>query len=319
VKDAHGHVILRTHPPRKRVVPAGIAAVANDVLQGVVQRGTGVRARMPRPVAGKTGTAQGFHDAWFVGYTPNFAAAVWMGVATGEVSMTPENGFPTVIAGGTFPAEVWREFASDALLGKPAPAFPTPAGESIQVDVDIMRNCLPNRWTPANQVEHRTFLAGTEPTQTCVYPTGPPPTRMPSVLVMPQAEAKQRLENRGFRVVEQASYDASYAAGTVIGQNPASGQPVTPGETITLTIASTSGVDTVVPDLLGDTAAAATKALAGVGLVADIEIVPSCSGPSLRCAQENQSVAGHAWRQNVAAGTSLPVGTHVRVSVGPSN
>src|SRR5450759_3529954 len=119
---------------------------------------------LPRPEAGKTGTTSAYRDAWYVGYTPNFAAAVWLGVATGAVSMVPENGFRTVIAGGTLPTEIWRRFASSALLGVDAPDFADPGDAVIRVDVDATRGCRPNAWTPTAVVAHRTYLRGTEPT-----------------------------------------------------------------------------------------------------------------------------------------------------------
>ena len=68
--------------------PRPLARTVTAVLQQVVQRGTGINARIGRPVAGKTGTTDLRKDAWFVGYTPELVAAVWVG-------------FPDAIADGS--------------------------------------------------------------------------------------------------------------------------------------------------------------------------------------------------------------------------
>jgi membrane peptidoglycan carboxypeptidase len=88
----------------------------NALLQRVVSGGTGIRAQLPdgRPVAGKTGTTENYGDAWFVGYTPQLVAAVWVGYPNKLVSMSNQfHGQP--VAGGTYPALIWRSFMSKAL------------------------------------------------------------------------------------------------------------------------------------------------------------------------------------------------------------
>jgi membrane peptidoglycan carboxypeptidase len=95
------------------------------VLQEVVKRGTGVRAALPgRQVAGKTGTAEDYHDAWFVGYTPQLATAVWMGSPTAEVPMHGVGGIN--VQGGSYPAGIWGAYMREALAGQPAVPFPAP-------------------------------------------------------------------------------------------------------------------------------------------------------------------------------------------------
>jgi membrane peptidoglycan carboxypeptidase len=92
------------------------AAIIDSMLQGVVQYGTGRAAALPgRQVAGKTGTTENYGDAWFVGYTPQLVAAVWVGYPDKLIPMTTEfHGQP--VAGGTFPALIWKAFMSKALL-----------------------------------------------------------------------------------------------------------------------------------------------------------------------------------------------------------
>jgi hypothetical protein len=94
-----------------------------------VQSGTGVRAQLPdgRPVAGKTGTTENYGDAWFVGYTPQLAVAVWVGYPNRLVPMlTQFHG--DAVAGGTFPALIWKAFMEKALpyLKDGPQSFPAP-------------------------------------------------------------------------------------------------------------------------------------------------------------------------------------------------
>ena len=74
-------------PKRTRVIPDGVAWKVTQILEDNVSYGTGVRAAFGRPAAGKTGTTDKHADAWFVGYTPDLATAVWMGYQAGEIPM----------------------------------------------------------------------------------------------------------------------------------------------------------------------------------------------------------------------------------------
>jgi penicillin-binding protein 1A len=99
--------------PGNRVFSYGEAYAATSVLKGVIQSGTGTAADYGCPAAGKTGTAQNMDNAWFVGYTPKLATAVWVGYPQGDVPMS--NGF-----GGALAAPIWHDFmsvASDGFCG----------------------------------------------------------------------------------------------------------------------------------------------------------------------------------------------------------
>ena len=125
VDGPDGKELFHTSEPGKRAIPAQISREAVQVMRQVVIRGTGVNAALPdRPVAGKTGTAENFHDAWFVGYAPQLATAVWMGDPAGEVPMTNVDGIS--VQGGSFPAKIWHAFMAGALAGQPALDFPAP-------------------------------------------------------------------------------------------------------------------------------------------------------------------------------------------------
>jgi penicillin-binding protein 1A len=111
----------------KRVLTQAIADEMNQVLTGVVDFGTGTAANIARPggTAGKTGTSEGFGDAWFVGYTPELSTSVWMGYADSRKAMENIKGTAKVF-GGTLPAATWKDYMGKALTGVPLSTFPLP-------------------------------------------------------------------------------------------------------------------------------------------------------------------------------------------------
>ena len=113
VEGPDGEVLFENAPAEERVLEPQVARTITDVLRGVVERGTGRKAAIGRPAAGKTGTAQEWRDAWFAGYTPQLAAAVWMGSPNGQESMVGVAG--TNVTGGSFPAQIWGQFMSGAM------------------------------------------------------------------------------------------------------------------------------------------------------------------------------------------------------------
>ena len=125
VDGADGRVLIKDDAKPQRVMSSQIAAEAGQVLQQVVQQGTGQAANVTGwQVAGKTGTAENYQDAWFVGYTPVLSAAVWMGDLSGEVPMVGVDGINVV--GGSFPARMWSAFATQALAGTAPQALAAP-------------------------------------------------------------------------------------------------------------------------------------------------------------------------------------------------
>ena len=99
-------------PKRERVFPEWVAYEATKILEQNVQGGTGTAANIGCSAAGKTGTTDNFNDAWFVGYTPDLAASVWVGYPNALIEMTSVHGIS--VAGGTFPAQIWRSFMTVA-------------------------------------------------------------------------------------------------------------------------------------------------------------------------------------------------------------
>jgi len=128
VLDADGHVLEENSANKgKQVLDQAVADTVNDVLKGVVTGGTGTAAGIDRPdaTAGKTGTAETFSDAWFVGFTQALSTSVWMGYADSQRPLKGINGVPEVF-GGTIPARTWHNFMMKALEGVDTPDFPLP-------------------------------------------------------------------------------------------------------------------------------------------------------------------------------------------------
>jgi penicillin-binding protein 1A len=86
-------------------------------------------------VAGKTGTAENFQDAWFCGYVPQLATCVWVGYPHGEVPLMNIEGVAGV-AGGTLPAEIWHDFMGPAVENLPVVPFPTADINGTQITGD---------------------------------------------------------------------------------------------------------------------------------------------------------------------------------------
>jgi len=111
-----------SRPRPVRALPAPVAAEVTSALEGVVRSGTGRAADIGGPVAGKTGTAENFVDAWFCGYVPHLAACAWIGNPRAETPMHDVDGFAQVV-GGSVPARIWHDFMVPATQAGP-PALP---------------------------------------------------------------------------------------------------------------------------------------------------------------------------------------------------
>lgn len=129
VTDDRGSVLYEAGTTGERVLNQNVAAQASGMLHEVVEKGTGVNARIGVWAAGKTGTTQNYRDAWFVGYTPDLVASVWVGFREAQVSMTSVHGVK--VAGGTFPATIWARLMGP--IGGRRPARPDAGGVSSDV------------------------------------------------------------------------------------------------------------------------------------------------------------------------------------------
>jgi penicillin-binding protein 1A len=128
ITNARGDVIYQRNPtPPDKVYDPQKAAEMIAMMQGVITHGTGKKADIGRPAAGKTGTSTDYHDAWFVGFTPDVVAGVWVG--------DDRNHPMQRIAGGDLPALAWKRFMLAAENGLPVRGFGA-VGQPVQTAAD---------------------------------------------------------------------------------------------------------------------------------------------------------------------------------------
>ncbi|NLP42682.1 MAG: penicillin-binding protein 1A [Veillonellaceae bacterium] len=120
ILDRNGKVLEQRTTREKAVISERSAYILLDMMRGVITKGTGTAANIGRPAAGKTGTTNDYKDAWFVGFTPDIVASVWIGY--------DNDGYLNGITGGTIPADIWRSFMINACSKLPVRDFIKPAG-----------------------------------------------------------------------------------------------------------------------------------------------------------------------------------------------
>jgi penicillin-binding protein 1A len=123
VLDRNNKTIFKGRSSDRVLIDPEIARAVTAAMQGVVERGTGTAAQLEgRDVAGKTGTTNGYSDAWFDGFTPQVTTVVWMGAPDRKKSMTSVGGVSPVY-GGTYPAAIFNRYMTDALANQPPEFF----------------------------------------------------------------------------------------------------------------------------------------------------------------------------------------------------
>ena len=185
-----------------QAVDPDVASGVNQALQGVITNGTGRGNGIGRPAAGKTGTTNVSRDVWFIGYTPQIAAAVWVGHPIGQKSL---NGVKLggrsygKVYGATIPAPIWKQFMQGALADQPVEQFDAPSDKVINGErFDV-----------------------------------------PSVYGLSQQAAIDAITAAGLTPTVSGSLVASsQAAGTAVGSAPRSGARVPPGTTVTIYLSS---------------------------------------------------------------------------------
>jgi penicillin-binding protein 1A len=171
-------------PDRRRVISDGVAYEVTKILEDNVLQGTGVGAYFGRPAAGKTGTTDNHADAWFSGYTPQLETTVWVGYPQGEIPMEDVHGI--AVAGGTFPASIWRLFMEKAMANTPELTWQYPR------DPVVWRSWTQGQYgsslrptytyTPTNTYTPTTT---TQATTTAAPPPPPPPTTGRTITIAP--------------------------------------------------------------------------------------------------------------------------------------
>jgi membrane peptidoglycan carboxypeptidase len=322
ITNSSGKVLYRDRTRPKEVLNPAHAYITTSALTQVIQRGTAAAyGQIARPAAGKTGTAQDYHDAWFVGYTPDRVASVWVGYPSGPIAMLPacsarfnvqgeEICRPTRIqvSGGTWPTLIWSNFMQRALARVPASSFEVP-GNLVTVVIDTRTGCLVNDFTPADKRATASFEAGTAPTETCFVPGDS--QKVPDLMSFPQREALRVLESQGFAVSTVREPTFKYPPGRVIDQSPAPGTRVATGATVTIVVSAPGERAVVVPSVLGLSRSEAESRLENEGFEVRAVIEPE-SDP-----KQAKKHEGRVWKQDPASGTEAKKGATVTIWVNP--
>jgi penicillin-binding protein 1A len=281
VTKADGTVLYQQQHREDRVLPESVVDAEVPVLEQVVRRGTGVNARIGRPVAGKTGTTEKWNDAWFVGFTPELVTAVWVGFPEAQVSMVPPR-TRLRVTGGTWPAEIWQLYNAAALADMPVTPFPV-----------------------ANAAPVRVLTGGS------AFPAGAVVKNVTGVIGMIAPLAEDTLSRDGWRVVRKEVPNGDYPPGYVVAQSPCAGCQAVAASTVTISVSKGSADLVVVPNVLGLRADEARAALTADGLVAAVLIrqEPPAAGSSSR--------QGLVWKQNPPGDGAADRGASVTIYVNP--
>ena len=230
------------------------AALVTSLLQNVIKYGTGKAAVLSggRPAAGKTGTTENYGDAWFVGYTPQLVTAVWVGYPNDVRSMSYQfHGKP--VAGGTFPALIWKSFMENALpyLHDAPESFPSasiPYASPKNVTYRDGRLQLANAY--CRDTESIEYFGDSGPTHTanCL----PNEVDVPNVVGEPVGKAKTVLAGQPLAAtVVYRPAQPRQRVGVVVRQFPAGGRHLSSGDRVTIVLSK--ALAGVVPNVVGMT------------------------------------------------------------------
>ncbi|PZN11108.1 MAG: penicillin-binding protein, partial [Bacillota bacterium] len=178
IKDAEGRVLYQHRPQKEPVVDEGVAYIIADMMREVMEphrfptgtelfspsSGTGYQIHsryFRRPAAGKTGTTNDQRDVWFVGFTPQYAAAVWVGFDDNR-PMRNLPGLRTDVFGATVPGPIWGRIMAAAHQDKPVRWFDPPRG-IVSATVCANTGMLPGPNCPRELQYREIFIAGTQP------------------------------------------------------------------------------------------------------------------------------------------------------------
>ena len=178
VTDSQGRILEQHLPDPQEVMRPETAYVLVNVMKGVIERGTGARAKvLERPLAGKTGTSSDAGDVWFVGFSPSLVAGVWLGYdqrrSLGGHAAT----------GGALALPIWIQFMQKALAGTEREDFPVP-DNVVSMPVNLMTG-RPAPDERGTVLEY--YIGGTEPKKTAA--SGAPPATKPDVPAPAEAPA----------------------------------------------------------------------------------------------------------------------------------
>ena len=302
LRGDHDQLLSRNTTLPRPVIRKETAATVNQLLTRAIEQGTGRRARLANwPAAGKTGTTENYGDAWFVGYTPELVTAVWVGYPNRLQPMLTEFHGDTV-AGGTFPALVWKSFMERALPyldAQPLTFEPVPYQPAMTRSVTTRNGELEldNGRCP----DTRSVVLFMDVPQPRTADCKPNEVDVPRVVGMTLAAAKARLAAQPLSVTTiYRPAKPKQRVDIVLGQIPRSGR-LSSFDAVTLVLAKP--LHGLVPDIKGLTLAQARERLRG------LELVP-------RVTRFADGRARRVLRQQPAAGVAASPGMVVRLTVG---
>lgn len=157
ITDAQGKLLEEIIPQGKEVLPPELAYVITHMLRGVVERGTGIGAKvLGRSIAAKTGTTNDYSNAWFIGYTPSLVTGVWVGYDRPRSLGRDETGARVAVP-------IWVSYMGKVFATMPQEPFPIPEGVVlVPMDLDPAGTCV----RPVLMA----FIRGSEPATTCRTP-----------------------------------------------------------------------------------------------------------------------------------------------------
>lgn len=156
IEDRDGTPLYQHKLQVSQVYDSNLLATLVDMMKGIVNYGTGKGAKLPRPVAGKTGTTSDYRDAWFVGFIPQLVCATWVG---------NDDNTPTMkVTGGWVPAMMWKEYMKEVTQKMPAQDFKRPKG-LVSRKVDWSSGKLATQFSPEEFVHVEKYWEGKEPTE----------------------------------------------------------------------------------------------------------------------------------------------------------
>ncbi|HEX6261880.1 MAG TPA: transglycosylase domain-containing protein [Actinomycetota bacterium] len=261
IEDRSGDVIVKQKRRCKQVVDPDIAALTVNLLEGVIEAGTGTAANLGTwPAFGKTGSTNNLADAWFAGCTKQICSASWVGHTKGLIPMSNVHG--ERVFGGTFPARIWHDFMMIAMQGKPAidfPGVPQISWPKAQVpdvvgltEEEAMRVLgeagFTAQSTEVDSSEPAGTVVGQSPqggarvpvstTVTIQVSTGKAPrARVPDVVGMSEGQAIRALERAGFAAaVSYETTNRKNLDGIVGAQAPGAGTRAEEGATVSITV-----------------------------------------------------------------------------------
>ncbi len=174
IEDREGNILEENQFESEEVISPQIAYMMTYLLQGVVQRGTAQIARhLELPLAGKTGTTDGHTDAWFIGFSPDLCAGIWVGHPEGKIHIGPRQ------SGAVAALPAWIDFFTHIIEDRKAaaaekemewepPGFHVPPGLSF-VNIDFKTGLLPTPVCSPQFIFKEVFLPGTEPNRWCSH------------------------------------------------------------------------------------------------------------------------------------------------------